>query len=117
MEQFRKSKPMPRRFITHVAAIVMVSVLLTSCASGVGSSFGDNGVKVAVKEDMRHCKYLGDIHGLSPFYGIFAAPALEAAREAAMKQAQSLGATHIVWGATDTPYGSTSIHADAYSCK
>lgn len=89
---------------------------LNACATSVGSSTGNNGVQIALRDDVRNCKFLGDVHGVSSFYGVFAAPALESSRQAAMEQAQMLGATHVVWDTTNTNYGSTSINGNAYKC-
>lgn len=95
---------------------VIVIFILSACASSVGSGTGATGVQVAVEKDIQHCDFLGDVHGVSSFYGVFAAPALESSRQAAMKRASELGATHIVWNATNTTYGSTSVVGDAYKC-
>jgi hypothetical protein len=91
--------------------------LLEACAASVGSPDGERGIRIVQFQDVHNCHFISDIHGLSPFYGIFAAPALKSARKAAIERAAELGATHVVWDRPNTTYGSTSISGNAYKCK
>ena len=105
-----KNVPMVR------AVALLLPLSCAACATSVGSSASHSGVIVASEDAVKACKFLGDIHGVSPFYGIFAAPALASSREAAMQQAKNLGASHVTWANANTNYGSTSISGNAYKC-
>lgn len=105
------------KYAFALVIIVTCVVALIGCASPVGSTTGTNGIIIAQASEMTSCKFLGDVHSISPFYGLFAAPALESARQVAMQQASKLGATHIVWNQVTPVHGSTTISGNAYSCK
>src|SRR3546814_16733116 len=90
----------------------MAALLLTGCASSVSGTA--DGIRIARVEDVEHCEYLGDVHGISSFYGVFAAPALQSSRRAAMAEARKVGAKHLVRNAADPSYGFTSVHCDYY---
>lgn len=62
------------------------------------------------------CRFLADITGTSPFYGVFAGPALDAARSAAMQEAASRGANAVSFAPPNMAYGATSITGRAYNC-
>jgi hypothetical protein len=91
-------------------------LLLNACATAVGTS-RTSGVRVITQKQAAECPYLGDAHGISPFYGIFAAPALASAREAALFKAAEMGGDSLIWRANETGYGSTSILADVSKCE
>ena len=93
-----------------------IALLCIACATAVGTSANSN-IKIITQNQAAECKYLGDTHGVSPFYGIFAAPALESARAAALNKAVEMGGDALIWKANETGYGSTSIHADVYKCQ
>ena len=97
--------------------VAVASILfLEGCASAVGSS-GNARIRVIDRNEAAVCKYIGDTHGTSPFYGVFAAPALEAARNAAMDKAADMGGDSVAWRENETGYGSTSVHGDVYKCR
>jgi hypothetical protein len=90
--------------------------MLTACASAVGTT-GTSNVRLIDQKEASHCKYIGDAHGTSPFYGVFAGPAMDSARSAAMTKAAEMGGNAVLWKANETGYGSTSVHADVYRCR
>lgn len=67
-----------------------------------------------VKEN--RCDLLGDVHGVSGLYGVFAAKALRKSRDAVFQQTRALGGNTVVWVGFNTPHGSTSADAFAYRC-
>lgn len=96
--------------------IPLISALfLTACASAVGTP-GNAAVKVLDAPSATKCSFIGDVHGTSPGYGLFAAAGLDAARNAALTKAGNMGANAIVWTNNETSYGATSIHGNAYRC-
>ena len=90
-------------------------VALSGCAS-TGTAHVPDGMKVATADMVSSCRLLGDVHGVSSLYGVFAESALAKARQQAFEQARSLGANTVVWGPFATPYGSTSVSGNAYAC-
>lgn len=74
------------------------------------------GMRVATAEMVTSCRLLGDVHGVSSLYGVFAESALASSRQKAFEQARRLGGNTVVWGPFSTPYGSTSVSGNAYVC-
>lgn len=95
---------------------LLTAALLSSCASKEINKIPD-GMRVATKEAVNTCKFLGDVHGVSSLYGVFAASALSKSRQQAFEQASDLGADTIVWEPFSTQYGGTSVHGNAYKCQ
>lgn len=75
------------------------------------------GMKVALEKDVSACEFLGDVHGVSMFYGMFAGSAITKAQKEAFNNAAELGANTVVWLPVQAQYGGTSVHANAYRCK
>src|SRR3546814_2575955 len=100
-----------RRRHTRCALVTGVQ----TCALPI-SSHVPAGMRVATSDMVSGCKLLGDIHGVSSLYGVFAESALSKARQQAFEQARSMGANTVVWGPFATPYGSTSVSGNAYVC-
>lgn len=104
------------------ARLVLVSVAslyLTSCTHQPERSAAATlpaAVRVATVDQVTHCQFIQDVHGVSGLYGVFAAKALNKARVAALSQARELGANTVVWLQFNTPHGSTSIDGNAYRC-
>lgn len=96
--------------------VTLIATNLMACASQELNKTPE-GMKVATKESVVNCKFLGDIHGISSLYGVFAEVALAKARQQAFTQAKELGANTVVWEPFSTQYGSTSVHGNAYKCQ
>ncbi len=99
-----------------IIVIALLTVNLTACASQELNKVPD-GMKVATKESVTDCKFLGDIHGVSGLYGVFAEAGLAKSRQQALEQAKNLGANTVVWEPFATQHGSTSVHGNAYKCQ
>ena len=91
---------------------------LAGCTSPHNTQPGEpvSSVRPASDADVKGCKYLDDVAGTSAHYGVFAGRGITNTREEATLRAQTLGATHIVWGQPASGYGATSISAKAYRC-
>lgn len=96
--------------------IALLSCNFVACASQELNKIPE-GMKVATKESVTDCELLGDIHGISSLYGVFAEAALAKARQQAFSQAKELGANTVVWEPFSTQHGSTSVHGNAYRCN
>jgi Domain of unknown function (DUF4156) len=97
--------------------LTILTVLVSGCATNSGISHIPAGMHVATADSVYGCRLLGDVHGVSGLYGVFAGAALSGARQNAFEQAQAMGANTIVWTQFNTPYGSTSVAGNAYSCS
>jgi hypothetical protein len=94
-----------------LAAVAIAAVtLLAPAAASAGSS-----VQEADAAKVEHCTFLKDVEGRSVFGERLKEQAVKKAKENARGQAETAGATHIVWGkisSTDI----TTIAAKAYRC-
>lgn len=106
---------MSRRAL-NISIYAVWPLVLGGCASAVGHS-GIDSVKPALPKDVVDCQYLGDVHGLSPFYGVFAASALESAEIKAFERVRSMGGTHVVWTQSVSDQNGTVVHGSAYRCS
>lgn len=92
--------------------LLAVSVLaLAGCATVPVSGVAD-----ADESRVAACRYLGDVQGASGWGGLGAGTGMENARNAARRQAQALGATHIVWRSIEGGYA-PSASGRAYDCR
>jgi len=99
----------------NIAKTLIIFLLICGCAVK-STSLIPRDMKVATEDSVKSCILLGDIHGVSSLYGVFAEAGLSKARQQAFEQARSLGANTVVWGPFATPYGSTSVSGMAYLC-
>lgn len=99
------------KFVLFLAVYLSVA----GCASTTTMQV-PTGMRVATPDMVASCSLRGDIHGVSSLYGVFAESALANARQQAFEQARLLGANTVVWGPFSTPYGSTSVSGNAYTC-
>lgn len=74
-------------------------------------------LKVTLDEFVKEMQFLGEIHGFSGWYGIFAEKGYANAKEDALNQALKLGATHVVFEKQTPHYGGTEVHGRAYREK
>lgn len=74
---------------------LLVMFLLGGCATT--SSISAQRVKVADAPEVSGCKFLKDVHGSSGWGNLAASTGMENAKNEALEQAASAGATHIVW--------------------
>lgn len=109
------SEPASARRLARVLLFIATCATLIGCATS-STSLVPPDMRVATADTVGNCRLLGDVHGVSGLYGVFAEKALADCRQKAFKQARALGANTIVWGAFATPYGSTSVSGNAYLC-
>lgn len=97
--------------------VLLIAIFLSvaGCASSTTMQV-PAGMRVATSDMVAGCRLLGDVHGVSSLYGVFAESALANARLQAFEQARLLGSNTVVWGPFSTPYGSTSVSGNAYAC-
>lgn len=95
--------------------VLLLSLTLVACASQE-TSHTPYGMRVANMDGVKDCRFLGDVHGVSALYGLFAESGLSASRQQAFEQARALGADTVVWEPFTGQHGSTSAHGAAYTC-
>jgi hypothetical protein len=96
--------------------LVALMMVLAGCAKGVGANEPTHGVIMADEKMVADCRFVTDVSGVSPWYGVFAQPGLSGARNEAIKQAVMANASHVVWTQQNVTYGSTAVHGRAYRC-
>ncbi len=91
---------------------------LAACGGGVSSLDQSGDIKVATEQNVTGCETLGDIHGFNIWGGIWAAPGFRQARNNAIAEAVSLGATHVVWIESRQAQQTQTheVHGMAYRC-
>jgi len=111
--------------------IVIVGLFLISCSAPTTQPVGQAQevrpqlnsdqpkikIKEALEEQVKGMEFLGDIHGFSGWYGVFATKGFKNAKEDALKQAIEMGATHVVFEKHIPQYGGTEVHGKAYREK
>ncbi len=101
----------------NIYVTLLIVALLSGCGGVGAQQFDSIGIKIADEEMVKNCTFLGDVTGLSAFYGMFSSPAYSAARELAAKEAKKMGATHVVFVHGSSHYSGTEVFGRAYKCK
>lgn len=98
-------------------SVVIVLLFTLAGCSGIGAhQFEDMGITIADENIVKDCKFLGDVTGLTSFYGLFSGPAYAVARKLAAKEATKLGASHIVFIHGNSHNAGTEVFGRAYQC-
>ena len=111
--------------------LMVIGLLFVSCTSpesqpsnppstsdkDTGAGCLNDQVKVALDEHVKDMDFLGEVHGFSGWYGVFAEKGYKNAKEDALQQANDLGATHVVLEKQAPHYGGTEVHGRAYREK
>lgn len=107
-----------RRWVRSARQLTLPLLLIatSACATAI-SSGGNANISILSQADADRCRLIGDAHGTSPFYGFFAGPAMEDAREAVLKKAVDMGGSGVVWKGNDLTSGSTTVNATVYDCR
>lgn len=75
-------------------ALLFASLTIGSAATLTTSA---QRVKIADAPEISRCKFVSDVHGSSGGGGIAASTGMQNAKNEAIEQSASVGATHIVW--------------------
>ena len=62
------------------------------------------------------CKYMGELSGHSGLTGLFAPKGVDNVKQSLLKQADAMGATHVVWADSSAMPDNTSLTGKAYAC-
>ena len=94
--------------------LLCCSVLLLACAT-VPSARG-RFVQESDGRDLASCRFVGTFSGYSNISGLMARTGIQNAKNDVLDEAASKGATHVVWQAMGSGWGST-VAANAYRCE
>ncbi len=102
------------RTLTPVT-MLCATVWLSACAAFPQERYA--GPVVAVPADaVARCALIDKLHSSSGLVGFFGPKGVDNIKQNLLKQADALGATHVVWGEPSVGYDSTSLSGQAYRC-
>jgi hypothetical protein len=100
---------------TALAIAMLASLGLSACGS-MGHERYAGKVAVADADDVVKCKFLDDLGSSSGLTGFFAPKGVDNIKQNLLRQADALGATHVVWDKPRAGYESTTLTGKAYRC-
>jgi hypothetical protein len=96
-------------------SLVAAGLSVTACGHMTHERYA--GPVVAVPDtEISPCTFLDDLSSSSGLTGFFAPKGVDNIKQNLLRQADKLGATHVVWGDSKAGYDSTSLTAKAYRC-
>jgi hypothetical protein len=100
---------------TIILAIVTLFTSTNIIAEGYWQKFN---IQEATLQDVKDCRLVGEVEGHSSYGKTTKQIWKEKAKHEAMKHADELNATHIVWNDDSTGYGSGRfVSGNAYICN
>lgn len=101
----------------RLAGGLLLTLTLGACAS-FSSAHRYVGNVVAVPDtEVSPCQLIDEIGSSSGLTGFFGPKGVDNIKQNLLRQADVLGATHVVWGEPEVGYGSTTLKAKAYRCN
>jgi hypothetical protein len=106
-----------RAFGAFGTSAVLASALLAACSNFPQQPARYTGlVQTVSAEDVTPCKYLGGLYNSSGLTGLFAPKGVDNIKNTLLRQADAMGATHVVWDKPLAGYDSTTLTGKAYDC-
>jgi hypothetical protein len=99
-----------------VTLSVLFTVGLSACAGYSSIRYAGLVVPVDATE-VTPCAFLDEVSSTSGLTGFFAPKGIDNIKQNLLRQADALGATHIVWGEPVVGYDTTTLKARAYNCQ
>jgi hypothetical protein len=97
------------------AAGVLLTIGLTACGHTPPERYA--GKVVATDADaVVRCKLLDELSSSSGLTGFFGPKGVDNIKQNLLRQADAMGATHVVWDKANVGYDSTSLTGKAYRC-
>ncbi|MDE2402233.1 MAG: hypothetical protein KGL90_11270 [Burkholderiales bacterium] len=101
--------------LISAAISVLITLGLAACASTAHERYA--GAVIPVGEgSVASCNYLGTLTSTSGLFGFFAPKGVDDLKQDLLRQADVLGASHVVWSRPNVGYSGTSLTAMAYRC-
>lgn len=106
----------PKRLITLTACLPLASVMV-ACSNMPQHHERYAGHVIEANADMVvHCKLLDTLNSSSGLTGFFAPKGVDNIKQNLLRQADSMGATHVVWDKPNVGYDATTLTGKAYQC-
>jgi hypothetical protein len=102
------------KFVPAVTAAALLLSLL-ACATPGNERYAGNVIAVH-PEAVIQCKFLDDLSGNSGLAGLFGPKGVDNIKQHLLKEADTKGATHVVWDKANVGYMSTTLSGKAYKC-
>jgi hypothetical protein len=103
----------------HLSWLVLlgISAMLTACSSTPQHHERYTGHVIEANVDMvANCKVLESLNSKSGLTGFFAPKGVDNIKQNLLRQADSMGATHVVWDKSNVGYDATTLSGMAYQC-
>jgi hypothetical protein len=109
---------MPRPSTRLIAFSLTASLaLLSACTSAPAAHERYSGHVIEANADMVvACKVLDTLSSTSGLVGFFAPKGVDNIKQNLLRQADAMGATHVVWDKPQVGYDSTTLTGKAYRC-
>ncbi len=91
-------------------------VMLTACGSVQHHERYSGHVIEANPDMVTHCKLIDTLNSSSGLTGFFAPKGVDNIKQNLLRQADAMGATHVVWDKAKVGYDETSLSGKAYHC-
>ncbi|HEX5355701.1 MAG TPA: hypothetical protein VFW93_05765 [Aquabacterium sp.] len=105
----------PKRLITLTCATLVAA--LAACSSAPQHHERYAGHVIEGNADMVvGCKLLDTLSSSSGLTGFFAPKGVDNIKQTLLRQADGMGATHVVWDKPNVGYDTTSLSGKAYQC-
>lgn len=103
---------------TRLGLFTLAAALSLGACAGFSSDARYAGPVVAVPDtEVSPCQLLDELASTSGLTGFFGPKGVDNIKQNLLRQADALGATHIVWGEPLVGYEQTSLKAKAYRCQ
>lgn len=89
---------------------------LGACASWSPDHRYVGSVVAVPATEVSPCQFIDEIGSTSGLTGFFGPKGVDNIKQTLLRQADVLGATHVVWGEPQVGYDSTALKARAYRC-
>ncbi|MFT3857304.1 MAG: hypothetical protein QM742_07360 [Aquabacterium sp.] len=108
----------PRPSSSHwaPALLSLLAAGLAACSQIPATPRYQGDVLTTESANVATCHYLGELSSTSGLTGLFAPKGVDDIKQQLLRQAEGMGATHVVWDRPAAQYDSTSLSGKAYRC-
>ena len=104
------------KVLTAAGAAASVLFGLAACGTFDQTARYQGNVVATGAANVATCKYMGELSGHSGLTGLFAPKGVDNVKQSLLKQADAMGATHVVWADSSAMPDNTSLTGKAYAC-
>lgn len=98
-----------------ICCTLVTTSLLAACGHTSVAPYTGLVVESSI-ERVASCKLLDSLSGSSGLTGFFAPKGVDNVKQSLLRQADAIGATHVVWDKPIVGYESTDVRGKAYLC-